>query len=69
MGVYNSVTIGQILMRKIRACRARRALSNDPGPVFLDAILSEKKIVKEQFYFPLLPINRYNSAPIGRILI
>ncbi|KAL2726356.1 LOW QUALITY PROTEIN: hypothetical protein V1477_017783 [Vespula maculifrons] len=66
---YNSVPIGHILIKKIWPCRARRALSNDPGPVFVDAILSEKKIVKEKFFFPLFPINRYNSAPIGHILI
>ncbi|KAL2726330.1 LOW QUALITY PROTEIN: hypothetical protein V1477_017757 [Vespula maculifrons] len=54
MGVYNSAPVGQFLIKKIWACRARRALSNDPGPVFLDATLSEKKI---------------NSAPIGQILI
>ncbi|KAL2726358.1 LOW QUALITY PROTEIN: hypothetical protein V1477_017785 [Vespula maculifrons] len=66
---YNSVPIGHILIKKIWPCRARRALSNDPGPVFVDAILSEKKIVKKKFFFPLFPINRYNSAPIGHILI
>ncbi|KAL2726350.1 LOW QUALITY PROTEIN: hypothetical protein V1477_017777 [Vespula maculifrons] len=63
---YNSVTIGQILMRKIRACRARRALSNDPSPIFLDAILSEKKVVKEKFFFPLFPLNHYNRLRFFR---
>ncbi|KAL2726328.1 LOW QUALITY PROTEIN: hypothetical protein V1477_017755 [Vespula maculifrons] len=43
--------------------------SNDPGPVFLGAIVSEKKIVKENFFFHLFPSNRYNSAPIVQILI
>ncbi|KAL2751610.1 LOW QUALITY PROTEIN: hypothetical protein V1477_000086 [Vespula maculifrons] len=66
---YNSAPIGQILIKKIWACRARRALSNDPGPVFLDAIVSEKKIVKKKFCLPLFPLNRYTSAPIGQILI
>ncbi|KAL2745564.1 LOW QUALITY PROTEIN: hypothetical protein V1477_006432 [Vespula maculifrons] len=47
--------------------RARRALSNDPGLVLLGAIVPEKKIVKEKFFFPLFPLNRYNSAPIGPI--
>ncbi|KAL2745480.1 LOW QUALITY PROTEIN: hypothetical protein V1477_006335 [Vespula maculifrons] len=47
--------------------RARRALSNDRGLVLLDAIVPEKKIVKEIFFFPLFPLNRYNSAPIGPI--
>ncbi|KAL2726351.1 LOW QUALITY PROTEIN: hypothetical protein V1477_017778 [Vespula maculifrons] len=69
---YNSAPVGQIFIEKIWACSARRALSNDPGPVFLDAILSEKKIKKivtEKFFFPLFPLNRYNSAPVGQILI
>ncbi|KAL2745527.1 LOW QUALITY PROTEIN: hypothetical protein V1477_006382 [Vespula maculifrons] len=47
--------------------RARRALSNDPGLVLLGAIVPEKKIVKEKFFFPLFPLNRYSSAPIGPI--
>ncbi|KAL2745517.1 LOW QUALITY PROTEIN: hypothetical protein V1477_006372 [Vespula maculifrons] len=38
--------------------RTRRALSNDPGPVLLGTIVSEKKI---------FPLNSYNSAPIGPI--
>ncbi|KAL2726332.1 LOW QUALITY PROTEIN: hypothetical protein V1477_017759 [Vespula maculifrons] len=66
---YNSAPIIQILIKKILACRARRALSNDPGPVFLGLIVSEKKIVKEKFCLPLFPLNRYNSAPILQILI
>ncbi|KAL2751616.1 LOW QUALITY PROTEIN: hypothetical protein V1477_000092 [Vespula maculifrons] len=66
---YNSAPVGQILLKKISACRARRALSNDPCPVFLGAIVSEKKIVKEKIFFPLFPLYRYNSAPIGQILI
>ncbi|KAL2745403.1 LOW QUALITY PROTEIN: hypothetical protein V1477_006258 [Vespula maculifrons] len=45
----------------------RRALSNDPGAVAVCAIVSEKKIVKEKFFFPLFPLNRYNSASIGVI--
>ncbi|KAL2745542.1 LOW QUALITY PROTEIN: hypothetical protein V1477_006397 [Vespula maculifrons] len=46
---------------------ARRALLNAPGPVLLGAIVSEKKILKEKCFFPLVPLNRYNSAPIGPI--
>ncbi|KAL2745560.1 LOW QUALITY PROTEIN: hypothetical protein V1477_006415 [Vespula maculifrons] len=46
---------------------ARRALSSDPGLVLLSAIVSDKKILNEQCFFPLLPLNRYNSAPIGPI--
>ncbi|KAL2745268.1 hypothetical protein V1477_006686 [Vespula maculifrons] len=48
---YNSAPIGPILIKKIWACRARRALSNDPSPVFVGAIVSEKKIVKKKFHF------------------
>ncbi|KAL2745243.1 LOW QUALITY PROTEIN: hypothetical protein V1477_006660 [Vespula maculifrons] len=66
---YNSAPIGQIFIKKIWACRARRALSNDPSPVFLGAIVSEKKLLKDNFFFPLFPLNRYNSAPVGQILI
>ncbi|KAL2745475.1 LOW QUALITY PROTEIN: hypothetical protein V1477_006330 [Vespula maculifrons] len=62
---YNSAPIGPICTQKIWA--ARRALSNDRGLVLLDAIVPEKKIVKEIFFFPLFPLNRYNSAPIGPI--
>ncbi|KAL2745477.1 hypothetical protein V1477_006332 [Vespula maculifrons] len=40
---------------------------NDHGPVLLGTIVSEKKIVKEKFFFSLFPLNRYNSAPIGPI--
>ncbi|KAL2745498.1 LOW QUALITY PROTEIN: hypothetical protein V1477_006353 [Vespula maculifrons] len=47
--------------------RRRRALSNDPSSVLLGAIVSEKKIVKEKCFFPLFPLNSYNSAPIGPI--
>ncbi|KAL2745430.1 hypothetical protein V1477_006285 [Vespula maculifrons] len=47
--------------------RARRALSNDPGLVLVRALVSEKKIVKEKCFFPLFPLNRYNSAPISPI--
>ncbi|KAL2726368.1 LOW QUALITY PROTEIN: hypothetical protein V1477_017795 [Vespula maculifrons] len=57
------------LDKKIWACRARRALSRDPGQAFVGAIVSEKKIVKEKFFFPLFPLNHYNSASIGQILI
>ncbi|KAL2726366.1 LOW QUALITY PROTEIN: hypothetical protein V1477_017793 [Vespula maculifrons] len=64
---YNSVPIDPD--KRIWACRPRRSLANDLSPVFLYAILSEKKIVKEKFFFPLFPINRYNSAPSGQILI
>ncbi|KAL2746133.1 hypothetical protein V1477_004503 [Vespula maculifrons] len=46
---------------------ARRALSNDPGPVLLGALVSEKKIVKEKCFSPLFPLNRYNRARIGAI--
>ncbi|KAL2745551.1 LOW QUALITY PROTEIN: hypothetical protein V1477_006406 [Vespula maculifrons] len=53
---YNSAPIGPICTQKIWA--ARRALSNDQGPVLLGAIVSEKKI---------FPLNSYNSAPIGPI--
>ncbi|KAL2726329.1 hypothetical protein V1477_017756 [Vespula maculifrons] len=66
---YNSVPIGQILMKKIWACCRRRALSNECGPALPGAILSEKKIVKGKFFFPLFPLNRYNTAPVGQILI
>ncbi|KAL2726365.1 LOW QUALITY PROTEIN: hypothetical protein V1477_017792 [Vespula maculifrons] len=45
---------------------ARRAPSSDPGSAFVGAILSEKKIVKEIFFFPLSTLNRYYSVPIGR---
>ncbi|KAL2726337.1 hypothetical protein V1477_017764 [Vespula maculifrons] len=69
MARYNSVPIGQILMKKIWACRRRRALSNDCGPALPGAILSEKKIVKGKFFFPLFLLNRYNTAPVGQILI
>ncbi|KAL2745435.1 LOW QUALITY PROTEIN: hypothetical protein V1477_006290 [Vespula maculifrons] len=47
--------------------RSRRALSSDPGPVLIGAIVSEKKIVKEKCFFPWFPLNRYNSAPIDPI--
>ncbi|KAL2745575.1 LOW QUALITY PROTEIN: hypothetical protein V1477_006430 [Vespula maculifrons] len=50
-------------------CRTRRALSNDPRSALLGAIFSEKKIVKEKCFFPLFPLKRYNSAPIGPICI
>ncbi|KAL2726348.1 LOW QUALITY PROTEIN: hypothetical protein V1477_017775 [Vespula maculifrons] len=66
---YNSAPIIQILIKKILACSTRRALSNDSGPAFPGAILSEKEIVKEKFFFPLFPLNRYNTAPVGQILI
>ncbi|KAL2745404.1 LOW QUALITY PROTEIN: hypothetical protein V1477_006259 [Vespula maculifrons] len=64
---YNSAPIGPIWTKKIWASRALRALSSDPGPVLLGAIVSEGKIVKEKFFFPLCLLNRYNSAPIGPI--
>ncbi|KAL2745571.1 LOW QUALITY PROTEIN: hypothetical protein V1477_006426 [Vespula maculifrons] len=64
---YNSAPIGPICTQKIWA--ARRALSTDPVPVLLGAIFSEKKIVKEKCFFPLFPLKRYNSAPIGPICI
>ncbi|KAL2726040.1 hypothetical protein V1477_017854 [Vespula maculifrons] len=64
---YNSAPIGPIWTKKIWAYRSRRALSNDPSSVLLGAIVSEKKIVKEKCFFPLFPLNRYNSAPIGPI--
>ncbi|KAL2726367.1 hypothetical protein V1477_017794 [Vespula maculifrons] len=77
---YNSAPIGQIWIRKIWACRTRIALSSDsvrarrapcidPGSAFVGAILSEKKIVKEKFFFPFFPLNRYNSAPICQMSI
>ncbi|KAL2745502.1 hypothetical protein V1477_006357 [Vespula maculifrons] len=47
--------------------RTRRPLSNDPGPVLLGAIVSEKKIVKKKCFFPLFCLNCYSSAPIGPI--
>ncbi|KAL2745520.1 LOW QUALITY PROTEIN: hypothetical protein V1477_006375 [Vespula maculifrons] len=46
--------------------RVRRALSTDLSPVLVGAIVSEKKIVKKIF-FPLFPLNRYKSDPIGPI--
>ncbi|KAL2745409.1 LOW QUALITY PROTEIN: hypothetical protein V1477_006264 [Vespula maculifrons] len=61
---YNSATIGPISTKKILAWRARRAISRYPGPVLVRAIVSEKKIVKEKCFFPLFPLNCYNSAPI-----
>ncbi|KAL2745429.1 LOW QUALITY PROTEIN: hypothetical protein V1477_006284 [Vespula maculifrons] len=64
---YNSAPIGPIWTKKICASRALRALSSDPGPVLLGAIVSEGKIVKEKFFIPLCFLNRYNSAPIGPI--
>ncbi|KAL2726361.1 hypothetical protein V1477_017788 [Vespula maculifrons] len=69
---YNSVPTGHILIKKIWACRARRAPFNDPGPLFLEATLSKKKIkkiVKEKFFFRLFRLIHYNSAPVGQILI
>ncbi|KAL2745398.1 hypothetical protein V1477_006253 [Vespula maculifrons] len=45
--------------------RARRALSIEHGPVAEGVTWSKKKIVKEKFLFPLFPLNRYNSDPIG----
>ncbi|KAL2726333.1 LOW QUALITY PROTEIN: hypothetical protein V1477_017760 [Vespula maculifrons] len=63
---YNSAPIVQILIKKILACRQRISHSNDPGLVFLGATVSEKKI---KIFFPLFPLNHYNSAPIGQILI
>ncbi|KAL2745503.1 hypothetical protein V1477_006358 [Vespula maculifrons] len=66
-GSPRSAPIGPIWTKKIWAQRARRVLSNDHGPVLLGTIVSEKKIVKEKFFFPLFPLNRYNSAPIGPI--
>ncbi|KAL2745585.1 LOW QUALITY PROTEIN: hypothetical protein V1477_006440 [Vespula maculifrons] len=62
---YKSAPIGPIWTKKIWA--ARRGLPNDPSPVLLGAIVSEKKIVKEKCFFPLFPLNRYKSAPIGPI--
>ncbi|KAF7409541.1 hypothetical protein HZH68_003922 [Vespula germanica] len=59
--------MGQIWTKKICAYREQRALSNGPGLVPLGAMVSEKKIVKEKFIFPLFYINRYISAPIGQI--
>ncbi|KAL2745410.1 LOW QUALITY PROTEIN: hypothetical protein V1477_006265 [Vespula maculifrons] len=64
---YNSAPIGPIWTKKIWASRALRALSSDPGPVLLGAIVSEGKIVKGKFFFPMCFLNRYNSAPIGPI--
>ncbi|KAL2726355.1 LOW QUALITY PROTEIN: hypothetical protein V1477_017782 [Vespula maculifrons] len=66
---YHSAPIGQILIRKIWPCRPRRSLSNDPGPAFVGAIVLEKKIVTEKFFFPLFPLNSYYSVPIGQIFI
>ncbi|KAL2745451.1 hypothetical protein V1477_006306 [Vespula maculifrons] len=74
---YNSATIGTIWRKKYGRRgrdepfpvprRALRGLSNDPGPVLQGAAVSEKKIVKEKCFFPLFPLNRYNSAPISPI--
>ncbi|KAL2745445.1 LOW QUALITY PROTEIN: hypothetical protein V1477_006300 [Vespula maculifrons] len=63
---YNSAPIGPIWKKNYMG-RARRALSNNPGRVLLPAIVPEKKIVKEKFFFPLFSLNSYNSAPIGPI--
>ncbi|KAF7409547.1 hypothetical protein HZH68_003928 [Vespula germanica] len=52
---------------KIWAYSAQRVLSNGPGPVPLDAIVSEKKIVKGKFFFTFFYINRNISAPVGEI--
>ncbi|KAL2745516.1 hypothetical protein V1477_006371 [Vespula maculifrons] len=39
--------------------RGRRALSIDPNPVLVGAIVSEKKIVKEKFPFKQLQLGSY----------
>ncbi|KAL2745548.1 hypothetical protein V1477_006408 [Vespula maculifrons] len=57
--------VGAIVSEK--KIRERRALSSDPRSVLLGAIVSEKKILKEKCFFPLVPLNRDNSAPIGPI--
>ncbi|KAL2745241.1 hypothetical protein V1477_006658 [Vespula maculifrons] len=57
------VLLGAIVSEK--KIRARRALSNVSRPVAVGIIVSEKKIVKEKLFFPLCPLNRYNSAAIG----
>ncbi|KAL2726357.1 hypothetical protein V1477_017784 [Vespula maculifrons] len=66
----NSAPVGQILIKKYGSVvrenpfpmtPERGALSNDSGTVFLGAIVLEKKIVKEKFFFPLFPLNHYNS--------
>ncbi|KAL2745532.1 hypothetical protein V1477_006401 [Vespula maculifrons] len=56
---YNSAPIGPISTQKI--WETRRALSNNSGAVLLGAIVSEKKILKEKCFFPLFPLDRYNS--------
>ncbi|KAL2745557.1 hypothetical protein V1477_006412 [Vespula maculifrons] len=57
LNCYSSATIGPIWTKNIWAQRALRELSNDPGPVLLGAIVSEKKIVKENFssFVPFKP--------------
>ncbi|KAL2745397.1 LOW QUALITY PROTEIN: hypothetical protein V1477_006252 [Vespula maculifrons] len=62
---YTSAPIGLIRMEKI--WRERRTLSNDPGPVAVGVIISEKKNVQEKFFLPLFSLNRYIAAPIGPI--
>ncbi|KAF7409543.1 hypothetical protein HZH68_003924 [Vespula germanica] len=64
---YISAPTGQVLTKNIWAYRAQRALSSGPGKVPLGATVSEEKIVKEKFFFPLFYINGYISAPIGQI--
>ncbi|KAL2745534.1 LOW QUALITY PROTEIN: hypothetical protein V1477_006395 [Vespula maculifrons] len=46
-----SAPIGPIWTKKIWAQRARGVLSNDQGSDLLGTIVSEKKIVKEKFFF------------------
>ncbi|KAF7409544.1 hypothetical protein HZH68_003925 [Vespula germanica] len=60
-------TIVSILTRKTWAHREQRDLSNNPATVPLGARVSEKKIVKMKFFFPLFYINRYITAPVGQI--
>ncbi|KAL2745238.1 LOW QUALITY PROTEIN: hypothetical protein V1477_006655 [Vespula maculifrons] len=67
---YNSVTVGTIWTKKICEQRVRRALSNGPGPVALGATFSEKKIVKEEFFFraPRTLLNDPGSVALDAIV-
>ncbi|KAF7409534.1 hypothetical protein HZH68_003915 [Vespula germanica] len=57
----------KICRKKIWAQRAQRGHSNDTGLATTGVIVTEKKIVKENFSIPLFYINRYISAFIGQI--
>ncbi|KAF7409538.1 hypothetical protein HZH68_003919 [Vespula germanica] len=65
MGIEGAKSL--LKRRQALSARAQRDLSNGLGPFTRGAIVSENKIVKEKFFFPLLYINRYISVPIGQI--